>query len=35
MTYIAGGRQFIIVPVGGRTEPQELIALALPEATGG
>ena len=26
---------FIVVPVGGRTEPQELVALALPEAAGG
>jgi quinoprotein glucose dehydrogenase len=32
MTYISGGRQYIVVPVGGRMEEQELIALALPEA---
>jgi quinoprotein glucose dehydrogenase len=35
MTYVAGGRQFVVVPVGGRTEEQELIALALPEPAGG
>ena len=35
MTYVAGGRQYVVVPVGGRTEEQELIALALPEAAGG
>jgi quinoprotein glucose dehydrogenase len=35
MTYVTGGRQYIVVPVGGRTEEQELIALALPEAAGG
>ena len=35
MTYVAGGRQYVVVPVGGRTEEQELIALALPAAAGG
>lgn len=30
MTYEVGGRQFVVVPVGQRNEPQELIALALP-----
>jgi quinoprotein glucose dehydrogenase len=30
MTYVVGGRQYVVVPVGGRTEEQELIALALP-----
>jgi quinoprotein glucose dehydrogenase len=31
MTYLSGGRQFIVVPVGGASIPAELIALALPE----
>jgi quinoprotein glucose dehydrogenase len=35
MTYVAGGRQFVVVPIGGRGEEQELVALALPEASGG
>jgi quinoprotein glucose dehydrogenase len=30
MTYMHDGRQFIVVSVGGRGEPSELIALALP-----
>ena len=31
MTYLAGGRQFIVVAVGDRGHPAELVALALPE----
>jgi quinoprotein glucose dehydrogenase len=31
MTYVVGGRQFIVVPVGQRKQKQELIAYALPE----
>jgi quinoprotein glucose dehydrogenase len=30
MTYMAGGRQFIVVAVGGVNFPAELVALALP-----
>ena len=30
MTYTARGRQFIVVPIGGRDEPAEWVALALP-----
>ncbi len=30
MTFMAGGRQFIVVAIGGRDFPAELIALALP-----
>jgi quinoprotein glucose dehydrogenase len=30
MTYLAGGKQFIVVPVGGADIPAELVALALP-----
>lgn len=30
MTYMAGGRQFIVVAVGGRGYPAELVALAVP-----
>jgi quinoprotein glucose dehydrogenase len=30
MTYMAGGRQFIVVAVGARNFPAELVALALP-----
>jgi glucose dehydrogenase len=30
MTYLAGGKQYIVVPVGGRGRPAELIALSLP-----
>jgi quinoprotein glucose dehydrogenase len=30
MTYVVAGRQYLVVPVGGRTEEQELVALALP-----
>ena len=29
MTYMAGGRQYIVVPVGGSNIPAELIALRL------
>jgi hypothetical protein len=38
MTYMARGRQFIVVPVGGKDHPAELVALALPDvrtSTGG
>jgi quinoprotein glucose dehydrogenase len=31
MTYMAKGRQFIVVPIGGKEHPAELVALALPE----
>ena len=31
MTYMAGGRQFIVVAIGGRGFPAELVALALPD----
>jgi quinoprotein glucose dehydrogenase len=30
MTYMADGKQYIVVAVGGRNFPGELIALALP-----
>jgi hypothetical protein len=30
MTYMADDRQFIVVAIGGRGVPAELIALALP-----
>src|SRR5215470_19906174 len=30
MTYVAGGRQFIVVAVGAAGYPAELVALALP-----
>ena len=30
MTYLAKGKQFIVVPIGGKDEPAEWIALALP-----
>jgi quinoprotein glucose dehydrogenase len=30
LTYIAGGRQFIVVPIGGANLPSELVAFALP-----
>ena len=30
MTYLAKGKQYIVVPIGGRDEPAEWIALALP-----
>ena len=31
MTYMSAGRQFIVVPVGGKEHPAELVALALPD----
>ena len=34
MTYIAGGRQFLVIPVGNRGEDQELLAYALPATDG-
>ena len=34
MTYVHGGRQFIVVPVGNRGEPHELVAYALPTSEG-
>ena len=34
MTYEAGGRQYVVVAVGGVTDPAELIAFALPEPDG-
>ena len=30
MTYLAGGKQYVVVPIGGRGRPAELIALGLP-----
>jgi quinoprotein glucose dehydrogenase len=30
MTYMSKGRQFILVPIGGKDHPAELVALALP-----
>jgi quinoprotein glucose dehydrogenase len=30
MTYFAGGRQYLVVPIGGRNRRAELIALSLP-----
>jgi hypothetical protein len=30
MTYMAGGRQYIVVAVGGANLPAELVALRLP-----
>jgi quinoprotein glucose dehydrogenase len=35
MTYTAKGKQFIIVAVGGRGEPAELVALSQPSADSG
>ncbi len=35
ITYMAGGRQYIAVPIGGASQPAELVALRLPlEGTG-
>ncbi len=34
MTYMAAGQQFIVVPVGGASQPAELVALTLGGATG-
>jgi quinoprotein glucose dehydrogenase len=31
MTYVWGGRQYVVMAVGGGTEPAEIVALALPE----
>jgi glucose dehydrogenase len=31
MTYMSKGRQFILVPIGGKDHPAEIVALALPE----
>ena len=31
MTYMAGGRQYIVVAIGGANEPAELVAVALPQ----
>jgi hypothetical protein len=30
MTYAAGGKQYLVVPIGGRNRRAELIALSLP-----
>jgi quinoprotein glucose dehydrogenase len=30
MTYSARGRQYIVIPVGGASQPAELLALAIP-----
>lgn len=30
MTYMSGGKQFIVVPIGGQQHPAEFVALALP-----
>jgi hypothetical protein len=30
MTYMARGKQYIVVPVGGANLPAELVALSLP-----
>ncbi len=30
ITYMADGRQFIVIPIGGASQPAELIALSLP-----
>ena len=30
MTYLAKGKQYIVVPIGGRDEPAEWVALGLP-----
>jgi hypothetical protein len=30
MTYMAKGKQYIVIAVGGRGEPAELVALAEP-----
>lgn len=38
MTYMSGGMQYILVPIGGKDHPAELVALTLPSAkpaTGG
>jgi len=33
MTYMAGGKQYVAVPVGGSGKPAELIAVSLPDAS--
>jgi hypothetical protein len=30
MTYMLRGKQYIVVPIGSRSEPAEYVALALP-----
>jgi quinoprotein glucose dehydrogenase len=30
MTYVAGGKQYVVVPIGGANLPAELVALSLP-----
>jgi hypothetical protein len=30
MTYFAGGKQYVVVPIGGANLPAELVALSLP-----
>jgi quinoprotein glucose dehydrogenase len=35
MTYLAKGKQYIVVAVGGRGEPAELVALAAPNSESG
>jgi hypothetical protein len=30
MTYLAGGKQYIVVGIGGREQPAEWIAFSLP-----
>jgi hypothetical protein len=30
MTFMAGGKQYIVVAIGARNVPAELVALALP-----
>jgi quinoprotein glucose dehydrogenase len=30
MTYMAAGKQFIVIPIGGASQPAELVALGLP-----
>ena len=31
MTYVVGGRQFLVVPVGDRGQEHSLVAYALPQ----
>ena len=30
MTYVTGGKQYVVVPIGGGNLPAELVALSLP-----
>jgi hypothetical protein len=30
MTYMAAGKQYVVVAIGGRNHPPELVAFALP-----